>query len=90
MFVETITQPAAEWRHWDQQLGLTRNPPPALVASIAWAGDGDTITAVNVWDTPEAVAEFYLTRVRPIVEAQGEPTDKPVRHGAPIHVFTRT
>ena len=51
-------------------------------------GDG-TITNVNVWDSPAAVGEFYLERVRAIVEADGEPEHKPIRHGEPVHVYVR-
>ena len=89
MFVETITQPAAEWRHWIGQLRLLDDPPTALVASIAWEPGDGTITNVNVWDSPEAVGDFYLERVAAIVEADGEPEDKPIRHGEPVHVYVR-
>jgi hypothetical protein len=89
VFVETITQPAAEWRHWTGQLRLLDDPPAALVASIAWEPGDGTITNVNVWDSPGAVGDFYLERVAAIVEADGEPEDKPIRHGEPVHVHVR-
>lgn len=56
---------------------------------IVWdSGDGQ-VTGVNVWETPRAVADFYLERVRPIVEAEGEPSSKPRRHGEPLAVYLR-
>ena len=85
MFVETITQPAAEWRYWTGQLPLLDDPPAALVASIAWEPGDGTITNVNVWDSPAAVGDFHLERV----EADGEPEHKPIRHGEPVHVYVR-
>ena len=89
MFVETITAPRAEWQHWTDRLRLFSDPPAALVGSIAWASDADTVTSVNVWDTPEAVADFYVQRVEAVVESDGAPSHKPVRHGAPLAVYMR-
>ncbi len=89
MFIETIRTAEQQYRHWDERLGMTADPPPALVANIAWANGDGTITAVHVWDTPQAVGDFYLERVRHLVEAEGEPADKPVRHGPPVHVYLR-
>ncbi len=89
MFVETIRSTKEQYRHWDERLQLSDHPPPALVANIAWANSDGTITAVHVWDTPQAVGDFYLERVRLVVEAEGEPADKPVRHGTPVHVYLR-
>jgi hypothetical protein len=89
MFVETITAPRHEWERWHERLRYTTDPPQALIASIVWdAGDGQ-VTAVNVWDTPAAIADFYMERVRPIVEAEGEPTNKPQRHGEPLAFYVR-
>ena len=68
---------------------LLTEPPEALVAVIAWdSGDGE-VTEVNVWETPGAVADFFMERVRPIVEAEGEPPNKPQRHGEPIAFYLR-
>ena len=89
MFVETITQPADEWRYWTGRLRVVDDPPAALVASIAWARDDGTITNVQVWDSPAAVGDFYLERVRAVVESDGEPEHKPSRHGEPVHVYVR-
>jgi hypothetical protein len=47
------------------------------------------VTGVNLWDTSEAIADFYLERVRPIVASEGEPTNKPQRHGEPLAVYLR-
>ena len=55
---------------------------------VADAGD-DQVTGVNVWDTPEAVADFYVERVRPIIEQDGEPANKPQRHGEPLAFYLR-
>jgi hypothetical protein len=52
----------------------------ALIAAIVWdSGDGE-VTAVNVWDTPGAIADFYV---------EGEPTRKPQRHGEPLAFYLR-
>ncbi len=89
MFVETLSAPRAEWEHWNERLRTVSDPPPGLVAAIAWdAGDG-LVMSVNLWDTPEAVAEFFMERVRPLVEAEGEPANKPQRHGEPIAAYVR-
>ena len=89
MFVETIVLPLPEWERWEARLRYAADPPKALVATVAWnSGDGH-VTAVNVWDTPDAVADFYMERVRPIVEAEGEPTAKPERHGEPLAFYLR-
>jgi len=89
MFVETINLPRAEWERWQEHLRYTTDPPEALIASIHWdAGDGH-VAAVNLWDSPKAVADFYLERVGPIVDAEGEPTNKPKRHGEPLATYLR-
>ena len=69
MFVETIVLPYRDWERWQQRLRLVDDPPEALIASIAWSsGDGE-VTGVNVWDTPRAIADFFMERVHPFVEA---------------------
>jgi hypothetical protein len=89
MFVETIALPRSEWEHWHERLGYATDPPEALIAMIVWdSGDGQ-VTGVNLWDTPKAVADFYLERVAPIVEAEGEPANKPKRHGEPLAFYLR-
>ena len=68
---------------------MLSDPPPALVAAIAWeAGDGQ-VTSVSVWESPEAVADFFMERTRAIVESEGEPANKPQRHGEPLAVYVR-
>jgi hypothetical protein len=89
MFVESITAPRAEWQRWTERLCLYTDPPPALVSSVAWASDANTVTSVNVWETPGAVADFYVERVEAAIEAEGPPPHKPVRHGAPLAVYVR-
>jgi hypothetical protein len=89
VFIETIVLPRGEWEHWHERLRLWDDPPEALIASIAWeSGDGE-VTGVNVWERPGAIADFYLERVRPFVEAEGEPTSKPQRHGEPLVFYLR-
>jgi hypothetical protein len=89
MFVETITTPAQEWQAWTERLRMLSDPPAALVASIAWnAGEG-RVSSVNVWDSGEAVADFFVERVQPIVGAEGTPTVAPTRHGEPVAVYVR-
>lgn len=89
MFVETITAPAEVWHRWTDRLRLFSEPPAALSASIAWDNGDGTITAVNVWDTPSAVADFFLERVEPVIAAEGKPAYKPVRHGEPVASYFR-
>ena len=89
MFVETITAPRDEWERWQERLRLLTEPPDALVAAIAWLDSDGQVTSVNVWDTPDAVADFYMERVRAIVEAEGEQANKPQRHGQPLAVYIR-
>lgn len=89
MFVETITVPTQEFHAWNERLRLLSDPPAALVASIAWnSGEGRT-TGLNVWDSPEAVADFFIERIHPIVEAEGKPATTPIRHGEPVAVYIR-
>jgi len=89
MFVETITAPLEEWQRWADRLRIVSEPPGALVASIAWADADGLVTSVNVWDSPEAVGEFYMERVGQFVQAEGEPLNKPQRHGEPLAVYIR-
>jgi len=89
MFCETITAPRDEWERWNERLRMVSEPPAALVASIAWVGTDGQVAAVNVWDTPDAVAEFYMERVRAFVEAEGEPANTLQRHGQPLAVYIR-
>jgi hypothetical protein len=89
MFIETIVLPHGEWERWHERLRLLDDPPEALIASIAWdSGDGE-VTGVNVWETPGAIADFFMERVRPLVEAEGEPTNKPQRRGEPLAFYLR-
>jgi hypothetical protein len=89
MFVETIALPRPEWERWEERLRYTTDPPQTLVATIVWDAGGGQVTGVNVWDTPGAIADFYMERVRPLVEAEGEPTSKPQRHGEPLAFYVR-
>jgi hypothetical protein len=89
MFVESITVPGEVWHHWTDRLRLFSEPPGALFASIAWDNGDGTVSAVNVWDNPSAVADFFAERVEPVIAAEGEPNYKPVRHGAPIASYFR-
>ena len=62
---------------------------PALVATVAWnVGDG-LITSVNVWDSPSAVGDFFVERIQPVIEAEGPPDYKPVRHGNAVGTYFR-
>ena len=89
MFVETITSPKDEWSRWNERLRMHADPPPALAASIAWdSGDG-MVTQINVWDAPGAVSDFFMERVLPLVQVEGEPANKPERHGEPVSVYLR-
>jgi hypothetical protein len=89
MFVETITVARDEWEGWNERLRLHADPPAGLVASIAWDSADGNVTSLNVWDTPEAVADFYVARVGAVVESEGMPANTPQRHGEPIAVYLR-
>jgi hypothetical protein len=73
MFVETITTPRDEWDRWNERLRMLAEPPARLIASIAWQSDSGEVTSVNLWESPDAVADFFVERVHPLVEAEGEP-----------------
>lgn len=89
MFVETITLPRPEWERWADSLNLSADPPSALVASVTWdSGDGN-VTALNVWESAEAVGDFYMARVNEIVQQEGVPSNRPKRHGEPIAFYVR-
>ena len=89
MFVETITAPRAEWERWNENLRIVADPPEALVATFAWVGADGLVTALNVWDSPDAVSDFYVARVHALVQAEGEPPNKPKRHGEPLVAYIR-
>jgi hypothetical protein len=89
MFVETITAPEAEWRQWTERLRMLSDPPAALVATIAWKAQEGQVSAVNVWDSPDALSEFFVERVNQIVADEGAPAVKPTRHGDAVAVYLR-
>ena len=89
MFVESITAPEAVWRHWTGRLRLYSEPPAALMASIAWDNGDGTISGVNVWESPSAVADFFEDRVQQVIEEEGTPDYKPVRRGQPVASYFR-
>jgi hypothetical protein len=89
MFVETVTAPREFWEQWTTRLRLLSEPPSALVATVVWdVGDG-MVSSVNVWDNPSAVADVFFERVQPLIEADGVPDYKPVRHGNAIAAYFR-
>lgn len=65
MFVETVTSPEQEWRRWSEKLQLHKDRPATRVASVAWRSDDGTVVQLDVWDTPGAVADNFIERVRP-------------------------
>ena len=89
MFVETITLPREEWERGEERLRIISDPPDALVTSVAWVGADGRVTAVNVWDSAEAIGDFYVERVHAMVQTEGEPSSKPERHGEPLAVYIR-
>ena len=89
MFVETVTSTRDEWEKWNERLRMTTDPPAALVASVAWVGTDGLVTALNVWDSPDAIADFYMERVGSFVRAEGKPPNPPERHGQPIAAYFR-
>jgi hypothetical protein len=89
MYVETVTAPRQVWQQWTTRLRLLSEPPSALVATVAWeVGDG-IITTVNVWDSPSAVGDFFVERIQQVIEAEGPPDYKPVRHGNAVATYFR-
>ena len=89
MFVETMTLARDEWERWRDRVEMLANPPFAVVAVIAWDSGGGQVTQLAVWDNPGAIADFYVERIRPIVEAEGEPENGPQRHGEPLAIYLR-
>jgi hypothetical protein len=89
MFVESISVPRDEFDRWEERLRMLSDPPRALVASIVWDAGDDQVDGVNLWDSAEAVADFFTERVLPVVETEGEPGNKPRRHGEPVAVYVR-
>jgi len=89
MFVETIIAPREDWESWTERIGLLTDPPEALVAVVAWESGDVEVTSVHVWESPAAVGDFFMERVRPIIEAEGEPTHKPRRHGEAVAFYLR-
>ncbi|HKE74394.1 MAG TPA: hypothetical protein VKB57_12310 [Acidimicrobiales bacterium] len=89
MFVERITLPRGEWEEWTGRLRLLTEPPAALVASFAWRSEDDTITSINVWDSASDIADFFLERAQPVVEAGGPPSRKPERLGEAVSAYVR-
>jgi len=90
VFLERVTLPADEWEAWTGQLRLYTEPPAALVASFAWRSEDDTITSINVWDSPSDVADFFIQRAQPVVEAEGPPSRKPERLGEAVSAYIRS
>jgi hypothetical protein len=89
MFVETIELPRAEWERWHEALRYTTDPPEAMVATIVWESGDGRVTGINLWDTPDSIADFFVDRVGPIIAADGEPSEKPQRRGEPLAVYIR-
>jgi hypothetical protein len=89
MFVETITSDREDWEFFSRGTRLTTDPPETLALSVAWDAGDDRVTVLNVWDSGESIADFYVERTRPLIEQRGEPADKPKRHGAPLEVYVR-
>jgi hypothetical protein len=88
MFVERLTAPRKEFDLWEARLRTVTDPPPSLALSVAWEEDGE-VTCINVWDSPEAIADFFIERVRPFVEDEGPPANKPQRLGQAIRAYVR-
>ena len=89
MFVETMTSSRELWETFSERTRMVSEPPEALALSVARdAGDG-RVTVLNVWDSPGAIADFYIERTRAVVEEIGEPPDKPKRHGQPLGFYIR-
>jgi len=88
VFVERVTAPLDEFELWDARLRMVAEPPSALVVSVAWESDG-VVTCINVWDSPEAIADFFLERVQPFVKAEGTPPNKPQRLGRALRAYIR-
>jgi hypothetical protein len=89
MFVETVTAPREIWEQWSTRLRLFSEPPPSLAAAVAWDAGNGMITSVNIWDNPAAVADFFVDRIQPVIEAEGPPDYKPVRHGNAVATYLR-
>ena len=89
MFVETITSARDEWESFSQGTRLTSDPPSALVLSVAWDVGEGRVSVLNVWESADAISDFYVERTHSLIQQRGEPADKPKRHGEPLEVFVR-
>lgn len=49
-----------EWDKWQDRLKLGTDYPSALVATITWDSGEGQVTSLNVWDSAEAVGDFYM------------------------------
>jgi hypothetical protein len=88
VFIERLSAPRGDFELWDTRLRLVTDPPPTLAVSVAWETDGEA-TCINVWDSPEAIADFFFDRVQPLIEAVGPPVNKPQRLGHAVRAYVR-
>ena len=58
MFVETITSSRELWETMTGRTRLISEPPESLVVSVAWDDGEGRVTVLNVWETPDAIADF--------------------------------
>jgi hypothetical protein len=90
MFVQTVTSTRAEYEAALRLLEFDTNPPATLVATVAFSSGDDEVTLVNVWESPGAMAEFFVERIAPhtggeSMEGGGETTPR----GAPLLFWAR-
>jgi hypothetical protein len=89
MFAETIDSDREEWEQWNERLRPAEDPPEGLVLTISWdAGEG-RVGQLNVWESPDKIADAYVERVQHVIAELGEPKDKPKRHGPPLSFYMR-
>jgi len=68
---------APRWVDLDgRRIALTSNPPAGLLSVAVWELDEDRVSALFLWETPEARGDFSAERIMPLVQA-GELTGRP-------------
>ena len=88
MFVQTVISSRAEFDEAHRLLDIAADPPDTLLAAIAFSSGEDEVTLVNVWESPAAVAEFFVERIHSRTEGKGL-SGQNIPRGEPVFFWTR-
>jgi hypothetical protein len=69
MFVEVVHAPAAEIEQVFEASRLTSDPPPGLMAAIAYTESNGESAALLVWETPGQRGDWAADRMVPLYES---------------------